>query len=161
MTLVVDAGAVVDLLLGRPAAAAIGRVLEADVDDLHAPGLLDLEVLSALRRLAAGGELTDQRAREAVDDLAGLPILRHGHVALLPRVWQLRANVTPYDAAYVALAEGLGDDAGLLTLDRHLARAVTDHTAVRTVLPDPSAAGQGRLALSGALPAPSYTDGQR
>ncbi len=136
MTLVVDAGAVVDLLLRRPAAAEIGGALEADVDDLHAPALLDLEVLSALRRLALGGELSERRAGEAVDDLVALPILRHAHAALLARVWQLRANMTPYDAAYVALAEGLGDGAVLLTLDRRLARAVADHTAVRTSLPD-------------------------
>ncbi len=138
MTLVVDAGAVVDLLLRRPSATAIAQALEADVDDLHAPALLDLEVLSALRRLTFGGELAARRAEEAVDDLGALPILRHGHVALLPRVWQLRANVTPYDAAYVVLAEGLGDGAVLLTLDRRLVRAVADHTAVRTVFPGPS-----------------------
>lgn len=135
MTLVVDAGAVIDLLLRRPAAAAISRALEVDVDDLHAPALLDLEVLSALRRLTLAGELGAERAGAAVDDLDALPILRHGHVALLPRVWQLRENVTPYDAAYVALTEGLGDDATLLTLDRRLAGAVADHTAVRTVSP--------------------------
>ena len=140
MTLVVDAGAVVDLLLRRPTAAAIGRALEADVDDLHAPALLDLEVLSALRRLTLGGKLAARRAEEAIDDLGALPILRHGHATLLSRVWQLRANMTAYDAAYVVLAEGLGDDAVVLTLDRRLARAVADRTAVRTFVPDPPAA---------------------
>ncbi len=141
MTLVVDAGAVVDLLLRRPTAAAIGRALEADADDLHAPALLDLEVLSALRRLTLGGELAARRAEEAIDDFGALPILRHGHATLLSRVWQLRANMTAYDAAYVVLAEGLGDDAVVVTLDRRLARAVADRTAVRTFVPDPPAVG--------------------
>ena len=135
MTIVVDAGAVVDLLLRRPLGDAVRRALEDEDDDLHAPALLDLEVLSAARRLLAAGNLDVERAEQAVEDLVALPVLRHGHLPLLQRVWGLRENMTPYDAAYVALAEGLGSDAALLTLDRRLARAVSSHTDVRTIIP--------------------------
>ncbi len=70
---------------------------------------------------AATGDLTPARAAEAVEDLRDLPITRHEHVMLLPRIWQLRRNLTAYDAAYVALADAL--DATLLTRDGKLARA--------------------------------------
>lgn len=134
MTLVVDAGAVVDLLLRRPAAVEISRLLEADVGDLHAPALLDLEVLSALRRLLTEGDVDEPRAVEAIDDLLALPVQRHGHLPLLARAWGLRENVTPYDASYVALAEALGAHAALLTLDRRLARAARSLSTVRVVV---------------------------
>ena len=89
--------------------------------DQRAPGLIDLEILSMIRRWLAQGKLDLSRADQAIADVAGLPIERYPHVALLPRVWELRHSVTPYDAAYVALAEVLG--AVLVTLDGRLARA--------------------------------------
>jgi len=135
VTVVVDAGAVVDLLLQRPVGAGVRRAMEADIDDLHAPALLDLEVLSALRRLVAADDLGPPRAAQAIDDLLALPILRHDHQALVPRVWELRESVTPYDAAYVALAEALGGQTVLLTLDRRLARAAASHSTVRAMTP--------------------------
>jgi predicted nucleic acid-binding protein len=88
---------------------------------LAAPELVDLEVLSVLRRQFHGGGLDGRRASLALTDLADLPIQRESHVPLLPRCWELRANLTPYDAAYVSLAEFL--DAPLLTADRRLATA--------------------------------------
>ena len=88
---------------------------------LLAPELLDLEVVSALRRAAATGDLDARRARLALDDFTALDIGRVGHRALIERVWELRANVTPYDAAYVALAEALA--VALVTADARLARA--------------------------------------
>jgi len=88
---------------------------------LVAPDLIDLEVLSAWRRLAATGALDDRRAGFAIADLTGLRLRRFPHARLLPRCWELRANLTVYDAAYVALAEAL--DAVLLTADRRLADA--------------------------------------
>lgn len=84
-------------------------------EQLVAPELVDLEVLSTLRRAARGGQLDERRSGQALDDLGALPLRRVSHRALLPRVWELRDNLTAYDAAYVALAEAL--DALLLTAD--------------------------------------------
>lgn len=89
--------------------------------DLAAPEVADLEVASALRRHLAAGSLDGRRARLALSDLADLPMVRVTHRPLLPRCWQLRDNLTVYDAAYVALAESL--DATLVTADARLAHA--------------------------------------
>jgi predicted nucleic acid-binding protein len=85
------------------------------------PELADLEVASVLRRRLAAGALDPRRAGLALDDLAALPARRAPHRPLLPRCWELRDNLTIYDAAYVALAEAM--HATLLTADRRLARA--------------------------------------
>ncbi|WP_315095169.1 type II toxin-antitoxin system VapC family toxin [uncultured Cellulomonas sp.] len=118
-----DASAVVDFLLDPDRLRARFR---AGGDDLHAPAHLDVEVLSALRRLSQRGTLTEGRARGAVDDLADLPLTRYDVPPLLRRSWQLRDQISAYDAPYVALAEAL--DATLLTRDGRLARC-TGHTA--------------------------------
>lgn len=88
---------------------------------LTAPGLVDLEVLSVLRRQLAAGRLDARRAQLALVDLTDLPLERAPHRPLLRRCWELRENLTPYDAAYVALAEALG--AVLITADTRLAAA--------------------------------------
>jgi predicted nucleic acid-binding protein len=88
---------------------------------LAAPHLIDLEVTSAWRRLAATGDLGERRAEMALADLRDLRLDRVPHGPLLGRCWELRANLTVYDAAYVALAEILG--ATLLTADDGLASA--------------------------------------
>ena len=98
-------------------------------EDLHAPHLIDVEVLQVLRRLNAHRELSDRRADEATRDLADLPLVRHPHELLLDRAWELRANLTIYDAVYVALAELL--DAPLWTLDQRLAGAPGLRTEVK------------------------------
>lgn len=90
-------------------------------DDLHAPDLLDLEVVSVLRRRASSGDIGEAEAEAALEDLGELRLTRYPHLSLLPRVWALRANLSPYDAAYVALAEELG--CPLVTGDRRIARA--------------------------------------
>lgn len=79
-----------------------------------------------IRRFAASGDIDDARGRSALVDLADFPLRRYPHELLLPRIWELRNNMTAYDAAYVALAEGLG--APLLTRDRRLA-ATPGHRA--------------------------------
>jgi len=122
--LVVDASAVVELLLGRPAADEVERHFSAHAYELHAPELLDVEVVSALRRVVAAGDASVERADQAVEDLLDLPFERYPHGALMPRVWGLRDAMSAYDATYVALAEALTEDgASLLTADRDLARA--------------------------------------
>ena len=88
---------------------------------LHAPELLDIEVLHVLRRAVARGVMTARRAEQSIDVLASLPCRRHGQSVLRGRCWQLRANLSTYDAVYVALAEAL--DGTLLTCDRRLASA--------------------------------------
>jgi predicted nucleic acid-binding protein len=90
-------------------------------EQLTAPELIDLEVVSTLRRAARAGRLDDRRSGQALADLAALPLRRVPHLPLLSRVWELRDNLTAYDAAYVALAEAL--DALLLTADGPLGRA--------------------------------------
>lgn len=90
-------------------------------EQLVAPELVDLEVLSTLRRAARAGRLDQRRSGQALDDLAVLPLRRVSHLALLPRVWELRDNLTAYDAAYVALAETL--HALLLTADGAMGKA--------------------------------------
>jgi predicted nucleic acid-binding protein len=87
---------------------------------LFAPELLDLEVASVWRRAVRRGHMTEHRARQALADLAVLPLARAPHASLMPRIWELRDNLTIHDAAYVALAEAL--DAPLLTADRKLTR---------------------------------------
>lgn len=88
---------------------------------LAAPELVDLEVGSILRRAARAGRLDERRARQALADLAALPLSRASHLPLMPRIWELRDNPTAYDAAYVALAEILA--APLLTADVRISRA--------------------------------------
>lgn len=124
--IVVDASALLEVLLQTDAAAAVEARL-FDGSTLHAPHLLDLEVAQVVRRYERAGFLSAQRGREALDDLAAFRIERYPHNLFLSRVWALRANVTAYDACYLALAESL--DAPLLTMDRRLA-GVPGHGAV-------------------------------
>jgi predicted nucleic acid-binding protein len=118
--IVVDASAALEVLLRTPAAPAIEERLFASGATLHAPHLIDLEVVQTLRRYAKAGEMAPERGRIALADFADFPIHRYPHGVLLPRIWDLRHNLTAYDAAYVALAEAL--DAPLVTRDRSLAR---------------------------------------
>ena len=135
--LVVDASAVTELLLGRPAGDSVARHVADLGSALHAPHLVDVEVLSALRRLVTSGQATVARAEEAIADLLDLPIERYPHDILVPRVWQLRENFSAYDASYVSLAEALADEpVPLLTADARLARVAEDHADVRVVLAD-------------------------
>lgn len=119
--IVVDASVVVAALTTAGAIGPAAReMLSPGAAPLAAPALLDLEVTSALRRLDASPHAPTGLATAAVDELASLRVERWPHEELLSRVWQLRHNLTPYDAAYVALAERLS--APLVTADRaHLA----------------------------------------
>lgn len=88
---------------------------------LVAPELVDLEVLSTFRRAARGGRLDDRRSGQALEDLAALPLRRVSHLPLVDRIWELRDNLSAYDASYVALAEML--DCPLLTADGGIVKA--------------------------------------
>ncbi len=114
--IVVDASAITELLLQTELGTRVERRLYRDDEDLYAPHLLDVEVLSALRRLVHAGDVLPGRAEEAIEDLGLLRVIRHGHLDLAIRVWALRQNFTAYDAVYLALAESL--DATVVTCDR-------------------------------------------
>jgi predicted nucleic acid-binding protein len=124
--IVPDASVIADLLLNTNGATRIrARIFDAG-ETLHAPGVLDLEVAQVLRRHAARRAISPHRGRWSIALLRLFPITRYPHEMLLGRIWQLRDNLTAYDAAYVALAEGL--NAILLTRDSRIARA-TGHKA--------------------------------
>ena len=119
--IVLDASAALELLLVTDLGRALADRLLEPRESLHAPELVDLEVAQVLRRFERAKTLSAARAEQALDDLAALPLERYSHRLLLRRAWELRPNLTLYDAAYVALAELL--DAPLLTCDAALARA--------------------------------------
>ena len=129
--IVVDASAVLEALLRTPAARAVDSRIFDSRQTLHAPHLLDVEIAHVLRRYAMSGDIDRDRGAAALTDLADLPLRRYSHDILLPRIWQLRNNLTAYDAVYVALAEAL--DAPLLTRDKRLATAAGHHARVELV----------------------------
>ncbi len=129
--IVLDAGALLELLLATRAGEIIARRIAPPTETLHAPHLIDLEIAQVLRRYVRTRQLTGARAAEALDDLAALDLNRYPHDVLLARVWELRQNLTAYDAAYVALAEAL--PAELVTTDRALASVPGAHIRVEVV----------------------------
>jgi predicted nucleic acid-binding protein len=120
--IVVDASVLADFLVGEPQALrAVERELSAhEHEPLHAPELIEPETLNALRGLVRGRAISERRAMEAVGDLGSARLLRYPHPPLRERVWELRHNLSAYDATYLALAEAL-DDPVLLTGDSALA----------------------------------------
>ena len=106
------------------------RIFQPD-ETLHAPHLLGIEVAQVLRRYCRAGELAAARGFEALSDLADLPLQRYPHTLFFFRIWELRDNLTAYDAAYVALAEAL--NAPLLTCDRRLAAAPRHNAKIEIV----------------------------
>jgi len=119
--IVVDASAIIELLLNTTAGERVtDRLLDVH-ETVTAPHLLDVEVLQVLRRFSRSRDLDAERGQQALEDFADLPIVRYPHEPFIARIWELRNNVTAYDAAYVALAEAL--NCALLTRDRKLARS--------------------------------------
>ena len=118
--LVVDSSAVLEALAARDPAPELVERLAGD-SDLHAPHLIDTEVLHALRRLLRRGQISAERSHDALTDFAELTLVRYPHEPLNERVWDLRENLTAYDATFVALAEALG--VPLITCDARLAAA--------------------------------------
>jgi predicted nucleic acid-binding protein len=125
--IVVDASVLTDFLLGRPeAVTAMEReIVDREHEPLHAPDLVEPETLNALRGLVRGGAISDRRASEAVGDLASVRLLRYPHAPLRQGVWELRDNLSAYDATYLALVEAL-DDSVLLTGDSGRATVAGD-----------------------------------
>jgi len=121
--IVVDASVLLDLLLGRP--ATLNGVDEAlsgrEQEPLRAPELIEPEVLHALRRLVRTSVVESGRAAAAVAGIGQVRLVRYSHAPLRERVWQLRDDLSAYDATYLALAEAL-DGAVLLTGDGGLAQ---------------------------------------
>jgi len=117
--IVLDASAVIELLLRTPTGEDIARRIAGET--LAVPHLVDVEVAQVMRRYERARAVTASRARQLLLDLVDLDASRYPHDVLLARVWQLRANLTAYDAVYVSLAEALG--AALVTCDGRLARA--------------------------------------
>ncbi|SEO99067.1 Predicted nucleic acid-binding protein, contains PIN domain [Rhodospirillales bacterium URHD0017] len=129
--IVVDASALLEVLLHTPRGEAIEARLFDGLESLHSPHLLDVEVAQVIRRFEIAGEIEVERAQAALDDFMDLPIQRHPHGFLLKRVWSLRASMTAYDAVYVALAEIM--EATFVTHDRRLAAAARRHVTVELV----------------------------
>jgi predicted nucleic acid-binding protein len=129
---VLDASAILEYLTDvRDRRSAIKPILEGP--DTHCLTLefCDLEVLAAVRAMVLRGDVSVSRAVRSVKTYHDLPLTRHGHGPLLPRIWELRANFSPYDAAYVVLAEVL--DAKLVTADDRLRLAARTHTRLDVV----------------------------
>ena len=129
--IVVDASALMEFLLQTPLGARVEVRLFRDQDELHAPHLVDVEVVQGLRRLVRTGEVSPGRAQEAIADLTDLDLHRHPHLDLLGRAWKLRDNFTAYDAMYVALAEAI--EAPIVTCDSPLAKAPGHRARIEVV----------------------------
>lgn len=119
--IVADASAVLELILKTKRGAKIQDRLLSSRETVHAPHLIDLEVCQVLRRYLRNRELTADRAADAIEDFQSIRIFRYPHQIFVKRIWELRDNMTAYDAAYVAIAETIG--APLLTTDKRLASA--------------------------------------
>lgn len=124
--IVVDASVIVDALTQRELDDLRGKLAG---ETLHAPDLIDYEILSAVRGLTLGGHLSEARARDALTDYEDLALRRYPSTAALrATAWTLRNNLTSYDAAYVALADRLG--CALWTRDSGLATSARRHIDV-------------------------------
>ena len=129
--IVLDASAAVEWLLRLSLAGSVDEWIGQADQSLHAPHLLDIEVGQVVRRFASRGVITAERGAQALVDLSDLDVDRYPHTPLLATVWDLRANLTAHDAAYVALAVTL--EAPLLTLDARLAAAPVPDVSVELI----------------------------
>ena len=121
---VIDASAMVDVLLRNPIGEAVGQEVAATT--LHAPAHFDVEVLSAFARLHRAGHLTGPQVEQRLKQLRAAPVERHAMGDLLQPAWAMRHNVRVTDGIYLALADAL--DTRVITTDRALARAAPEQT---------------------------------
>jgi predicted nucleic acid-binding protein len=119
--IVVDSSAILEVLFRSPVGLEIEDFIFSPFKNLCAPHLIDLEIAQVLRRYCTSGDISPERAQTALNDFKDMPINRYPHDILLQRIWELRNNITAYNASYVALAEAL--PATLLTCDKRLASA--------------------------------------
>lgn len=130
--IVLDASAAVDVFLNLGEAARIReRIRSEDSGDsggIHVPHIFELEVLSTLRRLVFSSDISESEASRAINALSEMKLARYPHTPFIERIWELRENITAYDAAYIALSETL--DAPLVTTDGRLARAPGHHARI-------------------------------
>jgi predicted nucleic acid-binding protein len=132
--IVVDASVLANALADDHRDGRVARHRLNRGSDLVAPDVVDVETVSVLRRRWLAGDLTARRFSSAVDDLRELDLTRFPTLPLMRRAYELRTNVTPYDAAYVALAEQL--DCMLVTADTRLAQAPGIRCPVDLLLAD-------------------------
>jgi predicted nucleic acid-binding protein len=126
--IVVDASVLANVVGDDGASGRAARSRLSTAGEASIPDLADVETVSVLRKRWMASNLTTRRFRSAVDDLLALPLVRFPTGPLMRRAYELRANVTPYDAAYIALAEGL--QCSLVTADARLAAAPGTKCAV-------------------------------
>lgn len=147
--IVLDASALVELILDTPTGQLVATRITDPAEGLHAPHLADIEVVQALRRYVMEDTIDADTTGVALDDFRTLDLQRHAHEPLLERVWELRENLTAYDAVYVALTKVL--DGVLLTCDgpsrRHQACPVVSCSFKRNAL-EPAGHGTARRAPS-------------
>ncbi len=129
--MVLDASGAIELLLYTTPGKRLAAVLENEAVIVHVPHLIDVEIAHVLRRYTINGALDRRAGSRALRRWRELDVERYPHEPLLDRIWQLRANVSAYDAVYVALAETLSEV--LVTGDRRLARAPGLGVAIEAV----------------------------
>lgn len=121
MLLVLDASSAIEFLLNTDAGKRIATRVENPAVSIHVPHLIDLEIMHVLRRYTHRGLLSGAHGALALAQWRAVDLERYAHEPFLDRIWQLRDNLSAYDAVYVALTEALA--AVLVTGDRHLVRA--------------------------------------
>lgn len=119
--MILDTSAAIELLLRTEKGDHVFQLISSEDTELHAPHLLVTEVVQVLRRQVRGGLLDVSRAAESLSILSELGIQFHDHLPLMARTWQLRENVSAYDATFIALAESLHQP--LITADERLGNA--------------------------------------
>ena len=129
--MVLDASGVVELLLNTASGRRLSARLLAETEGVHVPHLIDAEIAQVLRRFVLRGLLDARSGAAALRRWQDFDVDRYPHEPLLNRVWELRANVTAYDATYLALAEALS--MVFVTGDRRLARVPGARTAIELV----------------------------
>ena len=129
--MVLDASGAIEFLLNTAAGKRLAARLADEAEDVHAPHLIDMEIAQVLRRYALRGALEAGMGALALDRWRSLDVERYPHEPFLGRVWQLRDNVTAYDAIYVALAEALSTV--LVTGDRRLVGAPGVRAAIELI----------------------------
>ena len=128
--IVLDASVVVELLTNGILADSNRSELARRDESVIVPHLIDVEVISALRRLVAGQRIDSHRSQQFLAELVALPAERYSHTPLVGRIWELRHNFTAYDAAYIALAEAT--DSVLYTCDEKLRKGHRARVALFT-----------------------------